>query len=327
MGSVEMTKAEGGFIVLNKCLPFNKIPDYIARLNRDFEVWFTIKRDKELVWTNDISKAKDWQFGIPHIPPKVFFFPGFETLINNSDETGLQVPRISRDKKILFGVHPTDIKALTLLDKLLKDDFYWERRRRQFYIIGMGEFEFTEDSNCDIFLEENGDVFDVYLKNPRANDLISYQNLFSKCVFSSERTRQEFDPLFSDMEKLSKVVEKSYKSKIWDDLAKIELCCGICAYVCPMCYCTETCDNFELNNKTCSSKRERRWSSCFAPDFFEVSGYNFRPYARDRIYNWYHHKFVRMPKEIGHVGCVDCGRCTKYCPAKINFKSVLQSLS
>lgn len=340
---------------MNKCLPFNKIPNYISRLGENFEVWFTVKHKKDLIWTNDITKTENWQLGIPHVPPKVFFLPDFETLFNNSSDSGTQIPRLSNNKKILFGVCPQDIKAITSMDRLMGchseraqraeesllktnkaiprqarndnyQDFYYQRRRRQFYIIGMGEFEFS-DSICDIFLEENGDVFDIYVKNKRsADDLLFYRGLFSKCKFSQERTRAEFDPLFSNMDKLSRTIEKSYKSKIWDDLAEICLGCGICSYICPLCYCFEISDSFELNNKSCSSCRNRRWNSCFAPDFFEVSGYNFRSKARDRIFNWYHHKFVRMPAEINHVGCVDCGRCIKYCPAKINFKSVLNSL-
>ena len=72
--------------------------------------------------------------------------------------------------------------------------------------------------------------------------------------------------------------------------------------------------------------RERRWDSCMLPDFAVVSFKNFRPEYEDRIYNWYHHKFVRMPREYGFVGCIDCGRCITYCPARINYRKVLEKL-
>jgi ferredoxin len=62
------------------------------------------------------------------------------------------------------------------------------------------------------------------------------------------------------------------------------------------------------------------------PDFAKVTFHNFRPETKDRIYNWYYHKFVRMPREYGFPGCIDCGRCITFCPANINYREVLKEL-
>jgi Fe-S oxidoreductase len=61
-------------------------------------------------------------------------------------------------------------------------------------------------------------------------------------------------------------------------------------------------------------------------EFANTTHHNFRPELKDRIYNWYFHKFVRMPKEDGFMGCVDCNRCVIFCPAKINYRVTLARL-
>lgn len=290
-------------------------------------MYFPIKVEKEIIFTNRKSKIKKFYWGLPHIPPKEFFLPACKDIFcHNNNQT--KAPQIDQTPKVLFGVHPYDVKAINLLDKIFTNkypDIYYQRRRKTFFIIGMGDYEFKNLFEPDIFFNSNADTYEVVVKNQKAAHLLDYRGMFSKSVFEEENIYYQEDPIFSNIKKLSQAVERSYSSKIWDELARIDLGCGICSYTCPLCYCFDLKDKFLINNK-CQSKTIRSWSSCFHTDFFEVSGHNFKSKLRDRFYNWYYHKFVRMPREIGHVGCVDCGRCIKYCPAKINFKHVLKSL-
>lgn len=296
-------------------------------LSNDFEVFFPVKKDKEIIFTNDKNEIKNFNWGLSHIPPKQFFLPYYEELLHYQEDN-IITPSIKNNPKIIFGVHPYDVRAITLLDKIFSGkypDFYYQRRRKNFYIIGMGDYEFKNLFEPDIFLNSNGDTYEIHLKNKKAAFLLNYNGIFVKSVFEKEEKFYKEDPLFENIEKLSIAVEKSYSSKIWDELAKIDLSCGICSYVCPLCYC------FDIENKiniddNYQAKKCRSCTSCYNSDFFETSDHNFKSELRDRIYNWYYHKFVRMPREIGHVGCIDCGRCIKYCPAKINFKNVLKSI-
>ena len=41
--------------------------------------------------------------------------------------------------------------------------------------------------------------------------------------------------------------------------------------------------------------------------------------VKKKIYFWYVHKFVRIPKEYKLPGCVSCGRCVKACPVGIDI--------
>ena len=44
-----------------------------------------------------------------------------------------------------------------------------------------------------------------------------------------------------------------------------------------------------------------------------------RPDLRSRLQNRLLHKFVWMPKTMGMLGCVGCGRCIVWCPVGIDI--------
>lgn len=218
-----------------------------------------------------------------YFSPKQFFLPAEEKLFDfHSNKINLNNPGQSLT---LSGVNSADLQAISLLDKIFANDFYYQSRRKKVILI---------DSNNSHFL----------------------------------------DPLLAQTQRLSQTIKDSINDPIWDDLAKICLGCGICSYVCPLCYCTNLNDKIDLDNSQCSSScslckgsRSRIWDSCLLDHFSQVAGkHNFRAKLRDRIYNWYQHKFVRFPKEYGQVGCTSCGRCIKYCPAKINYRKVLEEV-
>ncbi len=130
--------------------------------------------------------------------------------------------------------------------------------------------------------------------------------------------------LLLDPELLADAVKWSWKQDlaVWDELATLCLGCGICTYVCPLCYCFSMEDSVSLDKSKCS--RLRSWDSCVLPCFSQVSGgFNFHKTIKERYYNWYFHKFVRAYKEYGKSQCVACGRCQKYCPAKIDIEKYL----
>jgi predicted aldo/keto reductase-like oxidoreductase len=101
--------------------------------------------------------------------------------------------------------------------------------------------------------------------------------------------------------------------------------CGICTYVCPLCYCFSNEDEKSFDGEKC--QRCRKWDSCILPDFALIAGgKNFRATLKQRYYNWYYHKFVRAYQEFGRSHCVACGRCQSYCPAQIDIYQVLSRI-
>lgn len=306
---------------MDRCLPKNKIFIYLKKLSNEFDVFFPIEKNNHIFLTSNPIEIPNLSFKLPDISPKKLFLPFIQELFSY-ENSQITKKAQSIKQKILFGVHPKDLKAINLLHKIFKKDHYWNHNRKNLYIISIGPYSYNEDFDCDIYLESNTDVFEVYLKNKQAKKLLDYKNLFKNSPFNRENKIKENDPIFSDTDKLSNVLIKTKDSKIWDDLEKICLGCGICSYVCPMCYCHHQ-EDIICHNKI---KRNRVCDSCLNENFQKISSVNFSPNLKDRLYQWYYHKFVTLPKEIGHVGCVDCGRCIRNCPAKINFKAVLQSL-
>ena len=237
--------------------------------------------------------------------------------------------------QVLFGVHDYDIKAINLMDKIMSEpepDHYYLRRRQKTIIIGIEHkrtpqhfdhfFPFDIEGGYDLFLNQMKDFFIVSVGSPLGEKLAQLP-FFEDSTWKIKRTKEkENDFIFS--KKTSQIIEKNKNSKIWDEVNETCFGCGICSYVCPLCYCFEIFDEINLSgDKKC---RFKRWDACFLPEFFKTAEGNLKEKSRDRIYNWYHHKFVRMPEEYGHSGCVGCGRCTAECPAKINFRKVLEKL-
>ncbi|MEI6499070.1 MAG: 4Fe-4S dicluster domain-containing protein, partial [bacterium] len=100
--------------------------------------------------------------------------------------------------------------------------------------------------------------------------------------------------------------------------------CGSCSIVCPLCFCIR--QNFE-NSATGECKQCLAWDSCFSKGFSEIQNhYDFRPQNIDRLYNWYHHKFVRSHHEDKNFLCTGCGRCIEACPAFLNQYRIIHSL-
>lgn len=328
---------------MTKIIRRSQIPKFLDHLEKTHLVIAPIKKEGNFVFElinphygkpSQIPKiALDYPTTI--LPPtKVALLPPKELMIDFS--------KIDKKKteqspyQVLFGVHDYDIQAINVLDKIMakpEPDYYYLKRRSKTIIIGIEHqkapqhfdhfFPFDIEGGFDLFFSQMKDFFIVSVGSKVGKQLAELP-FFEDSSWKIKREKPvKNDIIFS--EKTSKLIEKSKDSKIWDELTETCFGCGICAYTCPLCYCFETCD--EVNLKGDKKCRYRRWDACFSPEFFKMAGdVNPKEKLRDRIYNWYYHKFVRMPEEYGHPGCVGCGRCIAQCPAKINFREVLENL-
>ncbi|MEA3272204.1 MAG: 4Fe-4S dicluster domain-containing protein, partial [Patescibacteria group bacterium] len=122
---------------------------------------------------------------------------------------------------------------------------------------------------------------------------------------------------------MNELFKKLDNHKIWKELGEICIACGKCSIVCPTCFCFDFDDEISPT-KSC---RNRIWGSCFYQDFTKIAGgYVFKDKVADRIKFWYMHKFLRIPKEYGMLGCVKCGRCADVCPVEIDIKANIKRL-
>lgn len=279
-----------------------------------------------------LERAKDYvmHYGPTVIPPKKYLFPAREDIF--AFEGGEILPP-SNKEFVVFGVSKKDGEGLFCLDQVFAGpvpDEHYAAKRANMRLVIVDALPPSNNINCDLYLQIADEKhLEAYSYTEFGEALICGNKYFGhRAEVGTISTRHMPDDVVFHP-RLDKIIENSKDHPVWERLTETCFACGICSYVCPLCFCYEEGDKIKITadvTKDMAGFRERRWDSCMLPDFAAVSFDNFRPEVKDRIYNWYYHKFVRMPREYGFPGCVDCGRCIAFCPAKINYRDVLEEL-
>lgn len=263
------------------------------------------------------------------IPPRKYLQPASEIVFRFEKEKIF--PPINK-MSVLFGLNRVDAEGIFYLDELMLKplpDQVNESRRSFLKIVVIDSRQPNNHQACDLYLQRvSRDYYLVFPYSEFGQSLVKGKHFSRRGEVGTINTRHLQDEVIYHP-RLDQIVEESRNHPVWDRLAQECLACGVCSYTCPLCHCFETEDNIEPSKdiaKEMKGSRIRRWDSCLLPEFNKVTFHNFRPEIKDRIYNWYYHKFVRMPREYGFPGCVDCGRCIAFCPANINFREVLKEL-
>jgi sulfite reductase subunit B len=278
-------------------------------------------------------------YDVTLLPPKKYFFPQRETLLNYDVAKGF-LPKDPAELKpmVIIGVHPYDIVALLHMDEVFKEtksDPYYLEKRKSAIIIGvniqnMSEHCFAPQMGCatidygfDIMLTDLGDRYAVNIGSKKGEDLLEkfaknltkalardIQSVGQKKREIMSMSQQKFD---FETEQIPELLSKSYeKSEFWEKHAEPCLACGSCVLVCPTCYCFDVKDNPALSLK--EGERIRTWDGCLLEDFAKVaSGENFRPTRSARYRHRYFKKGKYLFDRFGFVSCVGCGRCSSNC--------------
>lgn len=309
---------------------------------RDHTLFAPVKKGQSdyIFAENPDSAEIVFHYPLTILPPKKVFLPPEELLSSGGNVETDNYPSLPEadDKTLLFAVHLCDIHGILYLDKAMGSPFVdeWYRRRREnTIIIGIADLKqsrylsetFAPDiyGGFDLFLEPIDDLNFLAIPGSNYGEKMIQSRFFQETDFHPGKVTPRPAIAKKDSDYLAKVIKETMNSKIWDELAKKCIACGICSYVCPVCYCTDTLDLFDLSDNSC--QRCRNWGACMLPEFAKMAGdIDPRPTLKERYRNWYYHKFVRSTKEYGQPGCIGCGRCVHYCPAKINFMEVLAQL-
>ena len=311
---------------------------------------------EEIKDKSDFQKIA-FEYDTTILPPKKVFMPSEEIMFEYKSG---KIAEPKQDKPVLlFGIHPADIYGILQLDEIMtnpKPDYYYLRRRQNAIIIGTSPANHSADFSAKWGVAENLETmaeFDIFLKKKdsdtylaiagtkKGSDILKKakaKKTDKKALAEIKKTKVDIAPTESakiyDQDILKKAVLASHDGKIWDELEKICMGCGICTYVCPLCYCFDVEDQTDYSIRSTGSglstgacSRCRKWDACTLPTFSEIAGgKNFRPTLKNRYFNWYFHKFVRGLEEYGQAQCVGCGRCSKFCPAGINVENVLDKI-
>ena len=280
-------------------------------------------------------------YDVTILPPKKELLPVNEELLSFDISKPFDV-KSEKDtgKKVLIGVHPYDMVAINMMDKVYLGkhlDEHYDARRRNTLIIASDILTVPERAFCgsigthtveegyDLLITDLGDslVVDIGTQNGRALLEMSdgVRDATDEETEAVRRIREELPSKYKremmvDQDVWSKLLEDNYDHPIWGENARKCLSCGSCTMVCPTCYCYDVEDEVELNLS--SGKRKRTWDGCLLKEFTRVgSGEIFRESPEKRYRHRYFRKGVYIPDRYGFVACVGCGRCATACLADI----------
>lgn len=303
-------------------------------ISGDYQIYLPQKQDGKIVFDLMENVSDIRLFSKTTLPFKKILFPdGFVKTKYPSNFVRSSHPSGSNNKIALVGLHHCDIAALEIFYQQFSESNILPPRS-DLLIIG-SECKPDDDCFCDVFGADKLGNVDFYLQKEK--DQISIfcytakaRKCFSMLGIKESAKKYVYRPIKVkdsgiDYESLKENIEsRSLNHEFWQGIANNCFGCGACTTVCPLCFCFR--QDYK-NNIDGSESQCLKWDSCFAKEFSEVQNhYNLRPENVDRLYNWYHHKFVRAEKELGKPLCVGCGRCVKACPAHLNIKNILHSL-
>jgi sulfhydrogenase subunit beta (sulfur reductase) len=276
-------------------------------------------------------------------PPKSVFMPQSEVLFEY-ESGGFTMPKPTNKKRILFGVHPCDARAIWLLDTVFKSaeemDLYWSNKREKALVISIGCASLCEPGFCDTvgsgpFGKEGSDILlteleDAYYCEPltaegeaftgKMTEASSEQKKEAKAVQKGSAVEgHEPADLKAIREKLYAAFEDT---KAWKSVSDSCLGCGVCTYLCPTCFC------FDIVDEIDRSERVRNWDTCMFRIYSqEASGHNPRPSKAERTRQRIMHKFAYWIDNEDASGCTGCGRCVALCPVNLDIREMVHELT
>ena len=285
-------------------------------------------------------------------PVKEHLFKQKEILFkweNNNGTISLETP-VNKDntKRIYFGIRPCEVYGIKYTDKFFlegyKDEFYARARNAALiaavnctepgencFCSSMGTGPFTS-SGYDVLFTPLKDSYLVEAGTENGKKLIdSAKKLFSEAgeEFLKKKEKAENDSknkfkIKINTDNISKMLEESFNSPIWQGLSKDCITCTGCTSLCPTCTCFNVVEESTGNNSGC---RVRYWDSCQS-DSFTRNAQKHNPRSsearvRYRIYD----KFKYIEDKFNMKGCNGCGRCINVCPAAINVVEIINELS
>lgn len=321
---------------------------FVDFLSKDYKVYGPVKKGTEHIF-GPIKTVSDLEleYQTTILPPKKLLHQPFETMFHFTTDGNIKEEQNSKEKQVLLGVHPCDVNAIAVLDKVYMHEYpdpYYKRKRNNTIIIALNCNTVGETCFCSLIgtgpiLESKYDILMTNLGNEYLLEAGSKvgDNILEKIGISeaSDSSILEKQNKVSDLMKkvpqpmpakiLPKLLEKSFRHPIWDKLAKECLACGSCTMVCPTCFCYNVIDQIDLDLK--NGQRQRVWDSCLILEFGEVAmGGNFRRDRDARIKQRIYHKMKYMSEQFGKPGCVGCGRCIKACIKGIDPRKIVAEL-
>ncbi len=289
-----------------------------------------------------LRRASDLRldYDVTVVSPKALFQPPCEPLLKFTGPAAFE-SMMPREPFVLLGVHPYDLEAISQMDRVFADDHddvHYRARRRLARIVAcdvqrasphvfagcMGTA--TARRGYDVLLTRVGEVT-VAEAGTRAGEALL--EVAGRVPAADAVTLGRREQVWADngvllrkhelkvpLRALPALLERAQDHPVWEEKARRCFSCGSCNLVCPTCYCFDVHDEVGWDLK--QGVRARVWDGCLLQDFATVAGgHNFRKQRAERYRHRYYRKGLYMPRKIGRVACVGCGRCIGACVTKI----------
>ena len=335
--------------ILNARINKAQLDQIITYILREYDTFGVQKKDNSITF-DKLEKAGSFLTWTekPIIPFKKILWPDRAVIPAKAgiQEKGVD-PRVKTEddklfyndnskKKLSFlGLTNCDAQAL---DIFLKEFSHTDLLPKRSDILVITS-ECKPDENCfctafgqpkfnfsDIHIQEEGKNFEIFALTKVGQEIIKENGVskFDKKLKIREIKPQNTELL--DLKSISQEISRKDKhEEYWQKIADQCFACGACTAVCPLCFCFR-CGSSNVAIKQCNN--EISWDSCYSSSFSQIQrGFDFRPKNSDRLHNWYHHKFSRSVEKNGYPLCTGCGRCISACPANLNQKYIVESVT
>jgi len=299
------------------------------------------------------------------LSPRSFIYPSRQKLFEINRQTGEHRQLLQLDgKKIVFAIHPCDMHAISVLDRIFLGDFkdvYYRTSREnvitivlncnhacdQGFCASMGTGPFLQLKNGFDIVMTTLPVNEDHEKTAKKESLRQYLLEFvsDRSLALAEKIEEPQDAQIEDFEKKREIEEHakaSFKKSI-DTNGLVELLmanldhpvykhtadsrclgCTNCTMVCPTCYCYNIEEYTGYDLKM--TERSRYWDSCQELNFAKVHEGNFRSSREARLRQFVTHKLATWIEQYGCFGCIGCGRCMTWCPTGIDLTEMAKEI-
>lgn len=310
---------------MQKILPKKELNNFLKSLIERYEVIAPVKKDEFLTKFEIIKDPKEIYLDkITKVPAKKFFIPDNEEIIEYKNKKIIKSQDKAK-KRIIFGLRKCDLNAIQILDKLMFDELY-QNKRKNTILIGMhceapdeycfcNSMELNDDCYDLFFYRQNNDYY-VSIGSDKGLSLVNDLKDSKKEIILKEKNTKTIK---------NKNIERHYRNKIWETNSAQCLSCSACTIYCPTCNCFDIKDNLNINLK--DGIRKKSEMSCQLKSFSRVAGGKaFRDSRLSRFKHFVYHKIVYYKKQHGRYMCVGCGRCIRICPTKIDWVNTINLL-
>jgi sulfhydrogenase subunit beta (sulfur reductase) len=308
---------------MQKILEKKEFEGFIKKLMKKNDVIAPVKRE---ITKFDFIKSPD-EINLKEItlmPLKEFFIPEEEILFEFEDNK-IKNNKEKEKQRIVFGMRKCDLNALLVLDKVMTDPLYIQKRKNT-VLIGM--FCENPDKYCFCNSMELTDYYDLFFYPEDDNYYISIgSKKGSALVKDLKKAEKEIKiPLPKNTKNLvDKDIGDDYHNKKWNSDVEKCLSCGACTIYCPTCNCFDIKDISELDST--KGARIRKQASCQLKSFSQVGGGKvFRDSRSSRFKHFVYHKIDYYKKHYNKYMCVGCGRCLRVCPPKIDWVETINTI-